>query len=349
MKNMKNRLSPQPQRNRGGFTLIELLVVIAIIAVLIALLLPAVQQARESARRTQCKNNLKQIGLCVHNFHDVRNGLPPYMLGDGFLSFWGIILPFLDQANLYNKIDLTQGVNTGANQPILINAATAASASLPAFHCPTRRTSDMSLGGANAQMNGPTGDYAVVIWYEDNANGAAQGTGSNGNWWNLHGRTSDNKLFSAIRTATVVDPATSQRVSSGLGGSSNGWAPRDSFAFLTDGTSNVLIVGEKHIATNEIGKCCNGGAFADGNIYWQQGGWGEYTVGRQSRAATPISPNKSFVANASDQQAFGSWHDGMCQFLLGDGSVKVISNNIDANLFRNLCNAQDGNVASVDQ
>src|ERR1700759_2816615 len=111
-------------RTRRGFTLIELLVVIAIIAVLIALLLPAVQQAREAARRSQCKNNMKQLGLAVHNYHDTYNHLPMcYYWGPAGLpgptgsptqgpqSSWMIgILPFVDQAPLYSVLDFRYGV-----------------------------------------------------------------------------------------------------------------------------------------------------------------------------------------------------------------------------------------------
>src|SRR5712691_256174 len=95
---------------RRGFTLIELLVVIAIIAILIALLLPAVQQAREAARRSQCKNNLKQMGIAVHSFHEARNGLPPLLLAQGRLSFFGLILPYAEGSAIYKQLDLTAAI-----------------------------------------------------------------------------------------------------------------------------------------------------------------------------------------------------------------------------------------------
>ncbi|MBL8850054.1 MAG: DUF1559 domain-containing protein, partial [Planctomycetaceae bacterium] len=114
-------------RRRSGFTLIELLVVIAIIAILIALLLPAVQQAREAARRTQCKNNLKQIGLAMHNYHDNFNQFPAGLIYTGVTNAsgaaadgqtfilnhtgWTMILPYIDQGNLFNQFNLTWASN----------------------------------------------------------------------------------------------------------------------------------------------------------------------------------------------------------------------------------------------
>ena len=105
-------------RKARGFTLIELLVVIAIIAILIALLLPAVQQAREAARRTQCKNNLKQLGLAFHNYHDVTKTFPyGWELGQNLhLSSWGLmLLPYLDQAPLYNQFNTSLPAINEAN------------------------------------------------------------------------------------------------------------------------------------------------------------------------------------------------------------------------------------------
>ena len=120
-------------RSRSGFTLIELLVVIAIIAVLIALLLPAVQAAREAARRAQCTNNLKQIGLAMHDYHTAHNAFPPAYTVDAngrpLHSWRTLILPYLEQDPLYQRIDLSKPWNDPAN-------ARALETDLPVFSCP---------------------------------------------------------------------------------------------------------------------------------------------------------------------------------------------------------------------
>jgi len=123
------------RRTRNGFTLIELLVVIAIIAVLIALLLPAVQQAREAARRVQCKNNLKQIGLALHNYLDSHTVFPPtFCIGSSSGGTWSIqarILPYMEQSNAYNVLDLTVAYSVPPNSTVGVTQL-----QVPSYICP---------------------------------------------------------------------------------------------------------------------------------------------------------------------------------------------------------------------
>src|SRR5690606_10397670 len=121
-----------------AFTLIELLVVIAIIAILIALLLPAVQQAREAARRTQCRNNLKQIGLAIHNYESSHSVFPPGRLGYPLVfSVQAHILPYLDGANLYNLLDFDTAPSFGPPSTPITRNEVAARTFIPTYLCPS--------------------------------------------------------------------------------------------------------------------------------------------------------------------------------------------------------------------
>jgi len=199
----------QKTRTRG-FTLIELLVVIAIIAILIALLLPAVQQAREAARRTQCRNNLKQIGLAMHNYHDVHLIFPfgyqtANYLGntdstrDSFIGWGTMILPYLDQAPLYNFIDSNGGFDggepAGSTRWYQITALNTngqgGKVILNAFICPSDRS-----GGLNSRLSGSMG--------KSNYKGCCE---------------ADDSVFFTNATETRIRS-------------------------ITDGTSNTLMVGE---------------------------------------------------------------------------------------------------------
>lgn len=193
------------QGRRFGFTLIELLVVIAIIAILIALLLPAVQQAREAARRSQCKNNLKQIGLALHNYHDTHGAFPPsgivgplsnnnYDPHSGKMFSWVcMILPYVDQAPLYNQFDFDRSVLDQPNEP--------QDTPLTVMICP----SDVGGGGVFQ-----------------------------------HSTLTNNKRFRKGNYAAMVSPVhveTQNRFPGALAMSS-------SFARLTDGSSNTIMVSE---------------------------------------------------------------------------------------------------------
>ncbi|MBI3862310.1 MAG: DUF1559 domain-containing protein [Planctomycetia bacterium] len=168
-------------RRRRGFTLIELLVVIAIISVLVALLLPAVQQAREAARRTQCRNNLKQLGLALHNYHSAHNTFPPgYVAGAAYPATsngWGWcaqLLPHLDQTPLYNSINFQAPIENAANLPWLAKT-------LPGMLCPSDLTGgSFSISDATGTVMIPAAapaSYAATVGDDDSEADALTGNG----------------------------------------------------------------------------------------------------------------------------------------------------------------------------
>lgn len=301
---------------RPGFTLVELLVVIAIIGILVALLLPAVQSAREAARRMQCSNNLKQMGLAVHNFHGAQSGSPPVHIdepgGSRKGSTWMlVILPYLEQTNLYDQFDL------GVNWDVSPNPTAAAlpGAALPVYRCPTRR-STATLSDNQPQV-GATGDYAAVS--RASANYQHQHQGSSVLWGGMIG---------TVRTGKT-------------------WRPEISFSDVIDGLSNTLFIGEKHIHSTELNKGGSQGGSADGNIYiTEQTAWYECHSVRQ------IDHPNGLARGAQDNRGnrhhtFGSWHNDGCQFLLGDGSVRMLSNTIDVVTLTRIGDRRDGSTTQV--
>ena len=355
----------EPRLKRLGFTLIELLVVIAIIAILIALLLPAVQQAREAARRTQCKNNLNNIGLAVHNFHDVYDALPPLVMHSEGPTFFMRILPFIEQANLYNLYN--GGAKNGSaevthpdywdnkNYEIIRddpNLGEGKIQGISVFHCPTYRSPSVQRGGGNAK--GPKGDYAVVFMQgrgnDTNQNRQATEDG----WWDHHDSTNSgrrNRQKGAIMTADGVGLANT----STIGGHDSRRSQaklNQKFRDITDGTSNTVMVGEKFWAQGEWDTGCCGGNASDGSVFNQTGSWREYNVARNLRfpLRTGVEakggdgwndPTKNTAARAA---GFGSWHTGTVQFLMCDGSVQNLSENISNIVQWRLADRSDGQV-----
>jgi prepilin-type N-terminal cleavage/methylation domain-containing protein len=306
-------------KTRRGFTLIELLVVIAIIAILIALLLPAVQQAREAARRSQCKNNLKQIGLALHNYHDVANTLPPGWISPqtvGTTMGWGwgtMILPYLDQAPLYNNLNGVMGQTFGGSQApgfsavmITLPSQTGLHQQLSAFRCPSD--------------TGPNVVNLADIGYWDPDNGGLTAVS------NQYGRSNYPGVVGALTDVGIVPD----------GGNSHGTFSRNSrrnFAAFTDGLSNCFLVGERR-SPSMIAQ----GFFAGGDAIWA--GIGD-EVSLQGPAlhigdCGPLSGGSiNFRHNAAPTadsprpySGFGSFHVGGAHFLMGDGAVRFISENI---------------------
>lgn len=320
-------------RNRRiAFTLIELLVVIAIIAVLIALLLPAVQQAREAARRTQCKNNFKQLGLALHNYHDAFSLFPyasangPYSTPAHVLNHSGyvLLLPYMDQGPLYNTVNFSapMGNNLGATWGPVggavlaaggtpANNAAVSSVKLSGLLCPTDNGKQFYVGDGNygcvsgvlAYMTtygfSSTSPNAWVYWQSENQYARAMfGENSNSSLRDITDGSS-NTVAMVETTLNVDDGHVMSWACRAYAGSSI------DFAALSGGGRRI----------NDWG-CCS----------WTTPPYGTYQVGQLGEWGGP-----------------GSLHTGGMQVVLGDGSVRFISENIDATTRMRLGYIADGN------
>lgn len=315
------RLSPR-RMSRSGFTLIELLVVIAIIAVLIALLLPAVQQAREAARRTQCKNNLKQFGLAAQNFHSTFNALPPFHIADQWATWAVFILPYMEQTAIYNQWNL--------DLRYYVQPATAG-ADLAAFHCPSRSTPGTkgSTGNSRALTEGtyvgPPG------WSDYGAN-----WGSAPYAWN----TAMQGPYKPTGTKVVYGAPNNNAA-----GTISGWTLPISIKDITDGTSNTVLFGETHYPGTSIGLVWNGDYQSGYGRCLGHNGIKDTVTGLYTEFYG-IQTNRDYALTTVPAYTsyFGMNHTGVCQFALADGSVRAVSVNTDIEILNSLSRHQDGNV-----
>jgi prepilin-type N-terminal cleavage/methylation domain-containing protein len=256
-----------------GFTLIELLVVIAIIAILIALLLPAVQKVREAAARIQCANNLKQIGLALHSHHDANGALPVTRL-DNRYTWLVMILPYIEQGALYQAWNLNTSFN---NQ-----SAVARETQIKTYLCPSRRSVNNqvvtdTMDNTTTPANGAPADYAACAG--DPATGAA-----NDYWWPSASTLGGNNGAFRMANDWSTTPSGPNR-------------PGCTFGEITDGLSNTVFVGEKHIRFGELYTVAGGDGPAyngdKGYSFRHDGGQpppGSYPHGSPRREVRQLSP-----------------------------------------------------------
>jgi len=307
-----------------------LLVVIAIIGVLIALLLPAVQAAREAARRVQCQNNLKQIGLALHGYHEARGSFPPGNIqhsagfcpgmGEPGLSYsthfgnWMIaILPFIEQGALYDSYDLSHNNESPENRAVR-------ETSVSTYVCPSDYTAD----GPIVPASGP----AATV-------GAKYAPGS---YRAVSGRSDDGMNY--LDSEMMYDYERSSRGPIHVAGV---WKyGSETMAHIRDGTSNTLLVGEYSTATNPGRRAFWAYSFA----YYSQSGataqertlWGDYDRCVAAEGKGAENPCR---------RGWGSFHPGGLHFALCDGSIRFLNSTIDMQLFADLATIAGDESATV--
>lgn len=326
-------------RIKRGFTLIELLVVIAIIAILIALLLPAVQQAREAARRTQCKNNLKQLALAVHNYHDTANTFPfGYYLVPPFTNFrnaFTMILPYIEQNTLYSSLDHNvpmmngpTGYNAAAQAQNVALAATV----IPAFLCASSPgpTVDDYLYPANGFGAGvPPVNCTWKGGRTDYGGTTGVLSSTNGFGWLAYNGSPGGDRHGLFRAAGINGSTT--RMRDVLDGTSN------TFMF-GERTGGVKIYYKNNVATGipAVIAQTNGGNWADALAFEH---WIDGTLYDGTGARGPCA-----MCTNLRGRGYHSFHTGGCQFAMADGSVRFVNENVAQSTFAALITIQKGEI-----
>ncbi len=354
---MKQVLGGRGSRNRG-FTLIELLVVIAIIAILIALLLPAVQQAREAARRTQCKNHLKQLGLAIHNYESSSLKFPssgeftirttsPWIRSFTATSTFMQCLPFIDQAPAYNIYDhsthYTNGYGTASSSNYIV-----ASTKIAPFLCPSNGNTPPDAHGFGLV------DYMPVAYTELTDAGGKSGKVA----WNGTGGDIDSILGFHNTIAACTDGTSNTiAVFEASGRTSSVYASKYALGGVFSGTATNAQYPGSVAAATVAGSCTDtaGGCItANGSVpgRWADPDSGSGVSGPDSNRGQVINQNKTPTGgpascpwtknNCGPNDEPFSLHTGGCHALFGDGTVKFLNENMSLIIIRNLCGRNEG-------
>ncbi len=297
-------------RVRPGFTLVELLVVIAIIGILIALLLPAVQAAREAARRSQCTNQLKQLALAIHNYHDTYKELPPAAAGGWGQTWHAYILPFIEQQAVYDIFAPWSDSGYANSSRPTDRFTIVAQTHIKGFKCPSDPQPEYwSLNDVN---NRGTGNYCVCVGGDlsesDNVDNA---------------QTIDVRNANGMILPYMFTTGTRRR-------------PCVRLAEVIDGTSNTLMVGEMPCTVEAA--VCN---VCDRTYHYSNGiDSGAGTDYSEVLGSTyfPInlmfSTDPNVSAETEKELSFGSYHPGGCNGALGDASVRFFAETVDMDIWR---------------
>ncbi len=325
---------------RHGFTLVELLVVIAIIGILIALLLPAVQAAREAARRMQCSNNLKQVGVAIHNFHDAQRRIPPTRQICLHGTWANILWPYMEEVAATDQ--------WGPELAYYYQPAASRTVQVSVYYCPSRRgppqlsiDGDSRILGRTPHLPGALADYAAVVG-DGKCTPLCQQLPNLVTHWDYPAVEVPGAFAHA---GPFVDNGipNNQKVCRGNLGTGNYLFDRNVLPFgfkkVTDGLSNTLFVGEKHVPLGGLGH----GWAGDSSAYNAD------NLEVNSRFAGPGYGLQNPEWNAFDpwyNYYFGSSHPGICQFLFGDGHVDAVSAEISQQVLGYLATKAGGEVLS---
>lgn len=312
-----SNLQHKNRRRRSAFTLVELLVVIAIIGILIGLLLPAVQMVRESARRTSCLNNLKQLGLAVHNYHDTKGFIPPSRAADNFLAWPVYLMPYMEQNNLYDGFEMDRLYQDQDSDIVQVG--------MSVMICPSRRSIEISEYEIRGQHVGACGDYAgnagsSLYWFNDD-------------WATFHIPV-DGIFNSGYEDDNPV--SNDWRLTQGERG-------RYKFADVLDGLTNTIFLGEKAVDRNAMRQA---GGWGDGSTY---NGSEPGTIMRLGGIGLGIADSSDIGAPGPGTiPMWGSSHPQIANFVMGDASVQTLAASTDEDTLRRLSSREDGEVVSLD-